>query len=958
MKKRWLLVFLLLLSVYLFKTASPLYAADGIKIQITPIACLGNTCPDIMRDQVYNQLNPPESCATSYEDFLTAPQSKHFWAEDPAITAQGKADERARQFIYWVLNNNAIDNHPIIKAIWNTTSSMAFIFMVLVAAVMSLGFIVAQRANFQLNIKVWPFFSKLAISFLYIFFSWLIVISLIQIADWVMKLFIDNLGGNNLFNVYFNSASGSSEQNYTSFVGCRDLNIRVQEGADTEILLFKITNITYYIMGIMLILRKILLWFLLFVSPFLAILFPFVFIRNIGWVWIGVFFQWLCYGPLFALFLGALNQMWKVGIPFTFNFSRVNDIKGYVFPTALILTYGGPAQRGSVQAIGALNNGNYVDTFVEYVITLIMLWAVIFFPWWLLHIFRDYCCDGIYAMKNILLSMYDQMRGSPTPGSPSPQPPTLPSMLGGNLQMQTPRDVTIPVKIKIETIEEIKRTRTDEITKSLNLSASKLTDIARFETNKSVQENVSRNLNYLSNPAQASTPNERQKYMNIRTELFNRAIKNDTTARQILSATSSSTIERIQKRDELLKTTPQAAGVSSIVSSQTNISKDKVSSINNSLVTTITNNTNIVNTMSQNTNLPAQQVQNVLTSYQQNINTSPIHTVSTISHQTGLAPEKVRQVIKQIRYVAQTNVNNNLVSAIQNNAQEVSTVAQATQATPAQVKSILEKMKTNPQQAENNIDQIATAAQVEKEKVSKIIHYVQQVAQKNKQLVKEVAVKENINEEDVQKVVDAQVPLVEPDEAVTKAISIPPTVSIEDYEEVKKMWTNQYEKGEVPVSVDVQSREEWLDQDIIFITNTLNKLLSTDPQLRQEAMDEIGYILPIFIINNLKGDELMVYLKAKLEAAKSVKENLQKIKDLTNKLKSEADKDEDLVEVDRSKTESAQKEMHMSEEMPESGADEKTKDLDAQSTPLPSEMTKDNDTNGSNSGNNTGGSTP
>jgi hypothetical protein len=260
----------------------------------------------------------------------------------------------------------------------------------------------------------------------------------------------------------------------------------------------------------------------------------------------------------------------------------------------MILTYGGPAQRG-LHPIGALNSGNYIDTFAEYVITLIMLWAVIFFPWWLLRIFRDYCCDGIYAMKNILLSMYDQMRGGP---GPSPTSPNTPRMTGG-LSVKMPKEVNIPVNVKLETIQEIKKTRTEDITRSLNLSATKLTDIARFETDKTTHQTVTKNLNYLSNPTQAETPTERQKYMNIRSELFNRAVKDDHVARQVLSATSTSSVEKIQRRQELMKTTPQMIPITNVISVKVQLPEEKVSSASGAMVNSITNNNTVVNSISQ-----------------------------------------------------------------------------------------------------------------------------------------------------------------------------------------------------------------------------------------------------------------------------------------------------------------------------------------------------------------------
>lgn len=681
-------------------------AAESYKLTISPVPCstapgLGD-CPTELQEAYQNQ-----PCVSSYELFSSDPVNQHFWAVDPEVTAQGKADERARQFIYWAINRNSIDEHPILKTIWGFSRNVVLFFIVLVAAVSGIGIIVGTRSNFDFKVKVWPLIVRLGTLLLYVSFSATIVLLLIQVSEIFMKFFIEKLGGQDLFNIYF--AGVSVEKNYVDFVGCRDLNFRVQEAVETELFLLKITNVIYYLMGSMLILRKIILWFLLFVSPFLALLAPFVFIRNIGWIWIGVFFQWLFYGPLFALFLGGLSSIWKAGIPFPFDFSRVNSITGYIYPTATNIVFGGPAQVAA-QKIGALNNGNYIDTFVEYVISLLMLLAVTFFPWWLLRIFRDYCCEGIEAAKNILMSMYDQMHGGPTP-SPSLSP--VPTNIGATLNMS--KQVEMPIKVHLETMEEIKKTKTEDITRSLNISTKKLTDVANFETNKQTQQTIKQNIDYLSNPMKANTPTERQKFMNLRTELFSRAVKKDVVAQRLLSTISSSKIEQLQRRQELIKSIP----------------------------------------------------------------------------------------------------------------------------TPA-VSKTLEK-------------------------------------------------------------------------PIEQTITIPATVSIEDYESVKKMWRRQYEQGEVPVAENIKTRSQWVEQDIVFITNTLNKLLSADEKIRQQGLDDLGYILPIFMINNMRGEELLVYLKAKLEAAKIVAEIINKEKEVTEKLKAKSE--EEFVDVDAPKKAEAAKTMKMAEEL-------------------------------------------
>jgi len=878
-----------------------------------PIIC---GCPAALNSNIYTNSNRPDgggACVSDMVSFQQNPTKNHLWVEDPEITAQGKADERARQFLFWVFRSGTIDNDASLIRVWSIARNVAFFAILIVAAVMGLGIVIGQRTNFSSTVKIWPQIMRLALLMIYVAFSSTVVIVLIQLSDVMMKFFVETLGGKDLLNINFGVLSG--EENYVRFVGCRDLNLRVQEGAQTQMVMLKITNLTYYVMGIMLILRKVLLWFLLFVSPFLALLLPFVFIRNVGWIWIGVFFQWLFYGPLFALFLGGLTTVWRFGIPFIFDFSRVSqdpskcDSTGYVYPTAINILYGGPAQK-----LAVCNNGNYVDTFAEYIISLIMLWAVIFFPWWLLRIFRDYCCDGIMSMKNILLSMYDQMRGG-SPFEPGPAPTSPSTNFGTALKM--PKDIESPLKIKLDTVEQIKKTKTTDITRNLNLSVSNLTDIARFETNNEVKQNFQKNLNFLQNPTRAETPTERQRFMNIRSELFSRAIKEDKSAKQILSSISTSKIEQIQKREELIKSISQVP-VASVVSLKVNVPEAKIKSVSSSVLSNVVQNNQVVNNIAQKTNLQTSQVQQVLASYAQNTNQTSIKQenmnkiINSVAQQTGVRKETVAQVINSVaqnisqstntiseRVSQQTGIERNQVTTIVKSiAQNTSLPANANQ--PAEV--IHEK--------------VAQQTGIQKEKVKQVAEVFSQTVKENKQMVKQIAKEQNLKEEEVAQIIDDQIPAgPKVQKPIEKTISIPPSISIDEYEQVKKMWKDQYQRGEVPVSDNIKSRNQWVEQDSVFITNILNKLVSTVPEIRQQGLDEIGYILPIFLLNNLKGDQLVVYLKAKLEAAKEVQEVLEQKEEAKAEIK--AQEEEELVEVEKPKAQEAEKTMKMSEEIKE-----------------------------------------
>ncbi len=234
-------------------TTQPTVSRDPLPCSTAP--GLGN-CPTDL-NEVYKTKN--ETCVTSYAKFIENPLQNHYWALDEEVTTQGKANERARQFIYWVISKGSIDNHPIIRTVWITTQSVALFLFILIAALFGLGLIIGQQSNFQLKIQVWPIVMKIAIGLLYIVFSYALVIFVIQLSEILMKFFIEVLGGEKLFNIYF-TGSSSQEESYVTFVGCKDLNYRVKEAVNSEIMLLKITNITYYVMGIMLILRKI-LWY-------------------------------------------------------------------------------------------------------------------------------------------------------------------------------------------------------------------------------------------------------------------------------------------------------------------------------------------------------------------------------------------------------------------------------------------------------------------------------------------------------------------------------------------------------------------------------------------------------------------------------------------------------------------------------------------------------------------------
>ena len=733
---------------------------DYVDLGITPIPCnQGSSCPltqlhvpatsdprdrfstfyesQEYEDSFITREQSPEMCASKYgptdstdtdpDTFITNPRLRHFWAEDAEITALGKASERSRQFIFWAISRGSVDQAIPLKQIWSMNRNIALSFMILVSAVLGLAIALSARLRSGYKFSVQSAIMKVGLSVLYIALSATIVFTLVALSEIIMRFFIETLGGDRVFNTYFGSRSG--ELNYVDFVGCRDLNIRVNEGANTEIFLLKVSIITHYMMGIMLILRKILLWFLLLVSPFLPLLLSFPLIRNTGRIWIGVFFQWIFYGPLFALFFGTTAKLFFDGIPFIFDFSRIERAIGYVYPTAIIITYGGPAQR-----LNGLNNANYIDTFAEYIISLVLWWAATWFPWWLLRIFRDDCCDGIYAIKNAIYGYFDKPT-KPSPSTPPPPnrppkfdlPPPEPLQIRPDTKSRDTRDQKVPT-VSLENFNMVRQAKTTDIIATLNLQATTLKDVAKLETSKTLITTAKQNFSMLSNPLTAQTATDRQKFLNLRTELFTRAsTKNDTFAQYILSTTARSSQQYINRRNEIAKSMDSVVNtisnqrVNNLAQSVAQSTYGPVTTSTNvsvSDVNSVVNNQQTISSIVNKTKTEASSVKQILQAYAREGERSFNQIVDSIATVTQNTREKVREVlVETIQTITAEKIN-----SMVNNVDVMNSLVEKTRTDSSVIKQVLQMYAQVAEQPFNQaVDTIASSMKASKLKIKEIL---------------------------------------------------------------------------------------------------------------------------------------------------------------------------------------------------------------------------------------------
>ncbi|MBI1862964.1 hypothetical protein HYS00_02495, partial [Candidatus Microgenomates bacterium] len=161
--------FLVIAIVVFFLRIPVAFAQESIRIDITPQPCANRAGCPIDLVPVYEARG--EACVTDINEFAAHPTSNHYWVEDPKITDQGKADERARQFIYWTLSTRSLDDSPVLKNVWKLTSNITYFLVLFVAAMLGVGLIVGQRLRFETKVKVWPTVMKIVSILIYIAFS-------------------------------------------------------------------------------------------------------------------------------------------------------------------------------------------------------------------------------------------------------------------------------------------------------------------------------------------------------------------------------------------------------------------------------------------------------------------------------------------------------------------------------------------------------------------------------------------------------------------------------------------------------------------------------------------------------------------------------------------------------------------------------------------------------------------
>jgi hypothetical protein len=696
----------------------------------------------------------------------TATQGSGDWVPDAEVTFVGKAATRASDFLTWTLQTYQWSSLPTgqsnpLQDYWRLIRNIVYAFLMLFILGTAFVMVVTKGEN----VTVMKFIPRFVFVIVLITLSYYIVSDIYGLVDVIQGFFLRSdlasvkvIGPSDLLNIAFGY----------DFNGYRLAGMANDESAFISLLLVKLTAITYYVMTGILLLRKIILWFFLILSPVFPLLLFYKPIRNTAKIWVGEFFRWLLYAPLFAIFLHGLVEMWRKGIPLSFAAANQVPGKDQVYPTAVSILLGGPGQNISIT-----NSVNLPNTFALYVVALLMLWVVILLPFLLLKIFLDYLGTLSFKEGSTVRQVFNRGVGFfGGPMGPAPAPGQVqPTGVAKSLPFLGKRGITMNTNLS----QTSTRTTTQNITKSaqeatealksVNISIPKMQDVARYETalmsrdvaQREQATQVHDTLQKIANPTVVTTATEREKFSQVREKLTELKTQGNPVAGQILSASGLS------------------RGVSTV----------DVSLRMNQLLQHIANPQKVV--------MPVQR--------------------------------KHFELLKQ-KLEERKQKGDKLATEILTSAE---TITQTTTPEPTQ-KQISQEMGQKLQQAKKTGDDLATSL------LSEAVAPTQ--AQK------------------------ANLPIVNKVQQV----------SLEDYEEVRKMWQENYKTLEPPAGLtgETVSRNEWIKSDVNKMNEVINQLTSMDPETVNQGMDAVANILPFLLIGGFSKAEVIAYLKAKLEAAKSV----------------------------------------------------------------------------------------
>lgn len=493
------------------------------------------------------------------------------WCEDPNVTFTGKLATRANDFLNFSLFNYnwafvAPGQTNPLEGFWFTIVSQVVTPFFLLAILIGAFILVMTRGR---NLTIKQFIPRFILVAIFVVLSYAVLRLCYQLADIIQGFFFNAQGklisAADLLNISFD---------YKTFTGLRMGGQVFDESAFISLLLIKLTTVTYFVMSGVLLVRKIILWFFIALSPIFPLLLLYNPVRNTAKMWFGEFLRWLLYAPLFAILLSGLVAMWAspvVGIPLNFDEFKQAKAGTVIYPSAINILIGGPGQ-----IVSLTNNVNTSATFAQYVVALLMLWAVIILPFVLLQIFLNYVSNYNFAenkmVQQVLNATLLRNRPAPAPVTPSTSPPPATTGLARALPFANKTYVTeqapattglaraIPTQTTNQTFTNISNRfatpvsqmnmssmpNNAEVLRLANLFVPTLRDVARYETATHTSDirshtevtQFKETLERIANPTTITSSTEKERFSALREQLVKEKEKGNPIATAVLSASN------------------------------------------------------------------------------------------------------------------------------------------------------------------------------------------------------------------------------------------------------------------------------------------------------------------------------------------------------------------------------------------------------------------------------------
>jgi len=793
--------------------------------------------------------------------------SEGAWIIDPEVTTVGKNASRSGMLLDWTLkdykwsSDTSYTNNPL-TPFWLIIQRIVyslFLFVILVTA-----FLLIITRGKSLSAK--RFLPRFLLVVLLVTFSFSLVQFLYQIIDIFQGFFLKNPKGDiissrDLLFIGFD---------YRTFQGLRVFGESYNESAFISLLLVKLTSFTYYVMAILLIFRKIILWFLIIISPVFPILLLFYPLRNTAKIWIGEFFRWLLYAPLFAILLSGLVRLWNSGLPLFFSSAGVGNESSSIYPTSVNILLGGPGQH-----IGINNSVNLPDTFALYLVALLMLWAVIILPFILLQVFLDYMMAFNNRDNPFMKQIFTMLNNRPN----NPAVPPTPSPVGAGLARNLPfarrfsipnttglaREIPKGASQAVSRPISIQRSNQTEISKLTNLSIPTMRDIARFETTKlshdvRTQQEIERtrqSLINIANPASVSSVTERERVKMIHDRLVTEVQKGSQVATNILNAANTyNSYSSSSNQSSISQVTKQL--IENLSHPTTIISKRdqqkiveirqeliKASDAGNQFAKTVLSS---VNNYTNNQVQSLQKILNQLASPEKIVNIKEKETFTTLREKINSASKSGNSLATLLSQTIENTTSTEQVKKIHQDLLN----AQA-QGDPLATE-LLKTASSTDTTSEKDMEKLYTTLKEESAHGNPLATLLlRTLSSQDKSQTASLSATAKLKS------------------GILPQVNRIQQVSLDDYEAVKKMWTDNYKNLEVPNTQ--QTRKQWIDQDIASIQETISLLSSANPQDVEKGMQQVSDILPFLLIGGFSQTEIIAYLKAKMEAGKDVLEN-------------------------------------------------------------------------------------